>query len=196
MAVMTAVRESLFLWVGNHLRRLRLFDRGRYFVLRLAGMDIRGRCLIWGPLVIRPIGGAHRITIGAGSFLNTNVRFGAGTDGRITIGQNVLVGPNTSFETVDHGLVYLPGRGRGSATKPIVIEDEVWIGAGTIVLQGVTIGRGSVITAGALVRDDVPAGTVAGGVPAQVLRAIDDAMAEIEPRPTDQRRSRRDSPPT
>jgi maltose O-acetyltransferase len=78
-----------------------------------------------------------------------------------------------SFETVSHGLLYEPGRGRGYASHPIVVEDEVWIGAGAIVLQGVTIGRGAVISAGAVVKDDVPAGTVAGGVPARVLRAVE-----------------------
>jgi maltose O-acetyltransferase len=135
-------------------------------------MDIQGPCLIWGPLSIRPIGGASHISIGAGTFVNTDVRFG-GAQGGISIGRNVQVGPRVSFETVSHGLLYEPGRGRGYASHPIVVEDEVWIGAGTIVLQGVTIGRGAVISAGAVVKDDVPAGTVAGGVPARVLRAVE-----------------------
>jgi galactoside O-acetyltransferase len=52
-----------------------------------------------------------------------------------------------------------------------VVSEEVWIGAGAIILGGVTIGRGAVIAAGAVVREDVPAGAVAGGVPARVLRA-------------------------
>ena len=92
---------------------------------------------------------------------------------RITIGRNAQVGSRVSFETVSHGLVYAPGRGRGYTARPICVEDEVWIGAGAIVLQGVTIGRGAVITAGAVVDDDVPAGAIAGGVPARVIRVID-----------------------
>jgi maltose O-acetyltransferase len=134
-------------------------------------MDIQGPCLIWGPLSIRPIGGARHIAIGAGTFVNTEVRFG-GAQGGISIGRDVHVGPRVSFETVSHGLLYEPG-GRGYTSQPIVVEDEVWIGAGAIVLQGVTIGRGAVISAGAVVKDDVPAGTVAGGVPARVLRAVE-----------------------
>jgi maltose O-acetyltransferase len=137
-------------------------------------MDIRGRCVIWGPLTIRPIGAARRITIGAGAFVNTEVRFAAPAE-QIVIGEHVLIGSRVSFETVSHGLVYVPGRGRGYAAKPIFVEDEVWIGAGATVLQGVRIGRGAVITAGAVVTEDVPAGTLAGGVPARVLRVIEGA---------------------
>jgi acetyltransferase-like isoleucine patch superfamily enzyme len=52
----------------------------------------------------------------------------------------------------------------------IVVEEGVWIGAGTIVLQGVRIGRGAVIAAGSVVTRDVPANCIAGGTPARVLR--------------------------
>jgi maltose O-acetyltransferase len=165
--------ESLFLWVANHLPRFEFFDRGRCLVLGLAGVEIHGRPLIWGPVTIRPLGAGSRISIGDGTFLNTNIRFGLGTDGRVTIGENVSIGPGTSFETVSHELAYTPGAGRGNSTRPIVVANEAWIGAGAIVLQGVTIGRGSVVAAGAVVTEDVPPGTVAGGVPARVLRKIE-----------------------
>ncbi len=165
--------ESVFLGLANHLPRFQKFESARDLLLRLAGVKIGGRCTILGPITIRPIGAAHRLTIGAGTFVNTEVRFAAGPTGRITIGRNVQVGPRVSFETVSHGLVYEPGRGRGYTAKPISVEDEVWIGAGAIVLQGVTIGRGAVITAGAVVKDDVPPGAIAGGVPARVIRVVD-----------------------
>jgi acetyltransferase-like isoleucine patch superfamily enzyme len=164
------LKESLFLWVANHLPRVRMLEPRRYLLLRLAGMDIRGPCLIWGPLTIRPIGGAGGITIGAGAFLNTEIRFG-GADAGIRIGRNAQVGPRVSFETASHGLRYEPGRGRGHTGRLIVVSDEAWIGAGAIILGGVTIGRGAVIAAGAVVKENVPAGAVAGGVPARVLRA-------------------------
>lgn len=167
----TLLRESLFLWAANRLPRIRTLEPRRYILLRLAGMEIQGPCLIWGPLTIRPIGGASGITVGAGSFLNTDVRFG-GAQAGISIGRDVQVGPRVSFETSGHGLIYEPGRGRGFTSQPIVVEDEVWIGAGAIVLQGVTIGRGAVVSAGAVVREDVPPATVVGGVPARVLRDV------------------------
>jgi maltose O-acetyltransferase len=164
------LKESLFLWLANHLPRVRTLEPHRYRLLRRAGIDIEGPCLIWGPLTVRPIGGAGGITIGAGAFLNTEIRFG-GADAGIRIGRNAQVGPRVSLETAGHGLRYEPGRGRGHTGRPIVVSEEVWIGAGAIILGGVTIGRGAVIAAGAVVREDVPAGAVAGGVPARVLRA-------------------------
>lgn len=57
-------------------------------------------------------------------------------------------------------------------TRPVVIEDDVWIGARAIILKGVRIGRGSVIAAGAVVTKDVPPFTVAGGNPAKVIRNL------------------------
>jgi len=55
---------------------------------------------------------------------------------------------------------------------PVVVEDDVWLGLGVVVLKGVTIGQGSVIAAGSVVTRSVPAGVVVGGVPARVLREI------------------------
>jgi len=165
------VTEAIFLTLANHLPRLRISDRLRWRLYRLAGMRIAGRCVIWGPLTVRPLGGARNIAIGAGTFVNTNIRFGVPRE-RVTLGSNVQVGPNVSFETVSHGLVYVPEQGRGDIVRPITVEDEVWIGAGVIITGGVRIGRGAVVAAGAVVTRDVPAGTVVGGVPARIIRHI------------------------
>jgi maltose O-acetyltransferase len=164
-----SLRELLFLTLANHLPRLAPFDHARYLVLRAAGVRVRGRCLVWGPLVIRPIGGARNVEIGPRTFVNTEVRFGVPTE-RVVIGADVLIGPRAQFETVDHGLVHVPGRGRGRTSRPIVVEDEAWIGAGAILLPGVRVGRGAVVAAGAVVTQDVAPHTVVGGVPARFLR--------------------------
>ncbi len=84
------------------------------------------------------------------------------------------------FETVNPGQIYRPGKGRGGWTKPIVIEDEAWVGAGSIVLQGVTIGRGAIVATGAVVTKDVPSMTIAGGVPAKFLRNIEQPQSKSE----------------
>lgn len=172
------VREAIFLILANNLPRLRISDRGRSWLYRFAGLSVAGNCTIWGPLTIRPLGGARNISIGAGTFINTNARFGV-PSAPVTLGRNCQIGPNVSFETVSHGLVYVPGKGRGDIVRPITIEDEVWIGAGAIITGGVTIGRGAVVAAGAVVTKDVPPLTIVGGVPAKVIRQIDPGQDTI-----------------
>jgi len=167
------VKELIFLTLANNLPRIDLLDKIRFIIYRLAGVKVYGKCTIWGPLTIRPLGGAKNIEIGRGSFINTEIRFGVPKD-KVTIGENVQIGPRVMFETVSHGLKYVTGQGRGTWTQPIVIEDEVWIGSGAIITQGVTIGRGSVVAAGAVVIKNVDAKTVVGGVPAKFLRNVDD----------------------
>lgn len=166
------MRETVFLTLANYLPRFKFFDKSRHRLLSLAGVVIEGACQIWAPITIRPIGGAKNITIGKGSFLNTNVRFGVPEE-KVTIGKNALIGPNTMFETASHGLVHDERTGRGSSSKPITVEDEVWIGAGCIITQGVTIGKGAVIAAGSVVVKDVMPCTVVGGVPAKFIKYTD-----------------------
>ena len=176
------MRELLFLTVANNLPRLRISDKIRCILLRWAGLKIRGKCTILGPLTIRPIGGAQNIEIGEGVYINTETRFGAPKD-KVIIGNNVLIGPRVMFETVNHGLSYIPGKGRTSNSKPILIEDEVWVGGGTIITQGVTIGRGSVVAAGAVVTKNVDPYTIVGGVPAKLLGVIDKTTENSRFRP-------------
>ena len=169
---MKSVLESFWLFLATHLPRLNFFDQFiRSRLLKLAGIDLHQSVIIWPPITIRPIGKACNITIGEGSFINTNSRFGC-PESRIVIGKNVQIGPNVSFETVNHGLIFDGETGRGTTTKPIIIEDMAWIGCGVIILQGVTIGEGAVVTAGAVVTRNVEPYTVAGGVPAKKIKSI------------------------
>ena len=165
------LREVVFLTIANHFTRLKVLDPYRYLLYRLSGIKVKGRAAIFGPLSIRPIGKASNIEIGQGTFLNTDIRFGC-PDHTIRIGANCQIGPRVCFETVNHGLYYEPNKGRGMSTQPIVIEDEVWIGCGAIILPGVTIGKGAVIAAGAVVNQSVPKLTVYGGVPAKPLKQL------------------------
>ena len=94
---------------------------------------------------------------------------------RITLGRRVLVGTGVEiFDSDFHGL-RLEDRARSDPAwaRPVVIEDDVFLGSNVRVLKGVTIGRGSVIANGAVVLSDIPPGVVAGGIPARVLKTID-----------------------
>ena len=75
---------------------------------------------------------------------------------KITIGNNVMIGPNVCIYDHDH-IIHQEGimRNLGYETKPVTIEDNVWIGAGVTILKGVTIGTGSVVAAGTVVTKDV-----------------------------------------
>jgi acetyltransferase-like isoleucine patch superfamily enzyme len=101
-------------------------------------------------------------------------------NGDVTIGDNVLVAAHTSINTVSHhaGRTDVPINDQGIYTDPVVIEDDVWIGLNAVILQGVRIGRGSIIGAGAVVNKDIPPWSIAVGMPAKVLRKRDGAPQE------------------
>lgn len=91
----------------------------------------------------------------------------------VRIGHRVMIGPNVQFYTAAHPL-QAESRIQGWETaKPIVVEDNAWLGGGVIVLPGVVIGRNAVVGAGAVVTRHVPANTVVAGNPARVIREIE-----------------------
>jgi maltose O-acetyltransferase len=92
--------------------------------------------------------------------------------GRVTIGADVQIGPNVQLLTPTHPLDPEIRRTGLEGGEPITIEDNVWLGGGVIVCPGVTIGRDSVIGAGAIVTRDIPAGSLAVGNPARVIRSL------------------------
>lgn len=108
------------------------------------------------------------ITIGERSWL------GAGTyiygNGHVTIGDDVLIAAQCVLNTISHnsGDIFSPINMQGINVAPVIIENNVWIGLGTKVLQGVRIGEGSIIGAGSLVTKDVPPYSIAYGTPAKV----------------------------
>lgn len=91
----------------------------------------------------------------------------------VHLGHHVMIGPNVQIYTAAHHL-QAEARNQGlEIAKPIVIEDNVWIGGGAILLPGVRIGRNSVVGAGAVVSKNVPASMVVAGNPARVIREIE-----------------------
>jgi acetyltransferase-like isoleucine patch superfamily enzyme len=101
---------------------------------------------------------------------------------QITIGDNVIVGANTTIVDTDfHPLDRETRRHQPSAgqTAPVVIGDDVFIGMNCLVLKGVTIGRGTVIGAGSVVTRDVPSGVIVAGNPARLVRELETESAGV-----------------
>jgi len=105
--------------------------------------------------------------------------------GGISIGDRVYTAPLVQILAVDH--VYAdptrPFIQQGITAEGIVVEDDVWIGAGAIITDGVRIGQGAVVAAGAVVTRDVPPHAVVGGVPARVLKHIEPAQTAPPDKP-------------
>lgn len=171
------MKESIFLFIANHLPRHALSDRVRYLLVRLAGVQIEDHAGIRAPIEIRSIGSARNLAIGKGSFINTGVHFGC-PDAKITIGRQVLVGPRVIFETVNRDLAIDDRGWRRTVSKPIYVDDYAWIGAAAVVLPGVTIGKGAIVAAGAIVTRDVEPYTLVAGVPARKIRALEERLPQ------------------
>ena len=117
--------------------------------------------------------------IGRNCFMNFN--FTVQDDALVTIGNHCNFGPNVTIVTPLHPMLAAERRsilcddGKERLlcwAKPVVIEDDCWLGASVTVCPGVTIGKGSVIGAGSVVTRDIPEGCFAAGVPAKVIRKI------------------------
>ena len=99
--------------------------------------------------------------------------------GGVEIGDQVMIGPNVNIITTSHPLEPSQRRAYVEA-KPIVIEKNVWIATGATVIGGVTVGENSVVAAGAVVTKDVPANSFVGGVPARVIRSLEETPDKID----------------
>jgi len=128
---------------------------------------------------IRPfvtIIGAKNVEIGNNVTLRPFTNIDADNDEgkRVIIGNDVLIAPNVYMTVSNHNYenVRFKILEQGYTFKDITICDGAWIGYGAIILPGVTIGKNSVVAAGAVVTKDVPDFTVVGGVPAKVIKSI------------------------
>lgn len=114
-------------------------------------------------------GSGQDISIGDNSGIGLN----ASVSGPVTIGADVMMGPDVMIYTANHntGRIDIPMIQQGDSDhRPVIIEDDVWIGARAILLPGVHIGKGAIIAAGSIVTKDVPSYTVVGGNPAKVIK--------------------------
>lgn len=143
-------------------------------------------CRIFSKLIGKPVDNTFRmfppfytdcgknINIGKNVFINSCCCFQ--DQGGITIGDGTLIGHKVVLATLDHD--FSPEKRGNTIPRPIVVGENVWIGANATILGGVTIGDNSVIAAGAVVNKDIPPDSVAAGVPAKVIKSIYDKSKE------------------
>ena len=114
--------------------------------------------------------GGHNVHFGSGIYVNFNLT--VVDDGNIYVGDKVMFGPNVTIATANHPMNAELRAKSYQYNKDIYIGENVWIGAGVVIVPGVHIGKNSVIGAGSVVTRDIPDNVVAVGNPCRVLRAV------------------------
>lgn len=115
------------------------------------------------------------IEIGENSFINRNFQqHDGGRNEKIHIGSNVMIAMNVTLASSSHEVSKNSSRRAGQGySKPITVEDGVWIGAGVIILPGITVGKGSIIAAGSIVTKDIEKNCLYAGVPARKIKTLE-----------------------
>jgi acetyltransferase-like isoleucine patch superfamily enzyme len=114
--------------------------------------------------------------IGEGLLIGNNSNIGPysyiGCSGFIEIGNNVMISPRVSIYSENHNypMTAIPMKDQGVTRSFVKIEDDCWIAANSVILAGITIGRGSVVAAGSVVTKDVPPYSIVAGVPATIIK--------------------------
>ena len=170
---------------GASIRYARHLSVGRDFIVEdyaeVNCMTYRGivagdRVTIGKHAIIRPTN-IYGSAIGEGLKIGNNSSIGPysyiGCSGYIEIGDNVMMSPRVSIYAENHLFDHpdLTIKDQGVKREFVKIEDDCWIAANTVILAGVTIGRGSVIAAGSVVTKDIPPYSVVGGIPAKVIKS-------------------------
>ena len=143
----------------------------RQALLKEMFAEIGENCYIEPPLHAN--WGGYHTHFGDNVYVNFNLTLV--DDTHIYVGDNVMMGPNVVISSGTHPLEPALREKGLQYNLPIHIERNVWLGAGVIIMPGVTIGENSVIGAGSVVTKDIPANVVAVGSPCRVLREITDA---------------------
>ena len=171
-----AIENGVRLAYGSHITLGNgvYLDSGVYLHALPAGISIGDNTMVMHHTMLHVFnfrGLPHAgISIGKNCFIGEyNVFRG---QGGISIGDDVYTGPMVQFVAVNHVFSdpHTPIREQGITAKGIVVENDVWLGSGATVVDGVTIGRGSIIGAGAVVTGDIPPYSIAVGVPAKRIK--------------------------
>ena len=144
--------------------------------LATAGIQLGNRVTIGKYAIVRPAN-IYGGPIGEGLVVGDHSNIGPynyiGCSGKITIGNNVMLGPRVSIYAENHVFesTSLTIKEQGVQKLAVTIEDDCWIASNAVILAGVTIGKGSVVAAGAVVTESVPPYSVVGGVPAKLIKS-------------------------
>ena len=154
------------LYEFNQLRPSQLKEKEAY--LKEVFAECGENCYIELPFHAN-FGGHH---VHLGSYVYANFNLTLVDDGHIYIGDHVMIGPNVVIATAGHPIDPELRRKNLQFNKDVHIEENVWIGAGVIIMPGITIGKNTVIGAGSIVTKDIPENCVAAGKPCRVLRQV------------------------
>ncbi len=176
---LAAIENRVRLRFANHIRLGHgvYLDQGVYLHACPRGIEIGDRTIVMHGAVLHVYNfrdmPQSRIKIGCDSLIGEYSIIRG--QGGVEIGNRVYTSPFTQIIAVNH--VFndpdTPFIDQGITAEGIVIEDDVWLGAGAIITDNVRVGKGAVVAAGAVVTKNVPAHTVVGGVPARPIRTID-----------------------
>jgi maltose O-acetyltransferase len=145
------------------------FQRTRTTILRLTGVKVGSRSGFLGPLEVTGPADMNQLSIGNNTFITGHLHIDLGAP--VRIGDGVRIGHHVALLTLEF---VSPGRRCGEMVAgPIVIEDGAWLASCVTILPGVTIGKGAIVAAGAVVTHDVAPNTLVGGVPARPVRDLE-----------------------
>jgi maltose O-acetyltransferase len=148
-------------------------SRLRSAILRAAGFRIGAGTVFWGrPTIVGASGLNKLLTIGTDCWFNLNCYFDVSAE--ITIGDRVAVGQEVMILTNSHRIGDPSRRAGPLKASPVRVEEGAWLSTRCTILPGVTIGAGAVVAAGAVVTRSVAPGVMVGGVPARIIRELDD----------------------
>ena len=167
-------RDRFWLYVFNCTPNHKSFDGLRQKLLLLIGFQIKGSVKVFSPIEITPKTNPKNIYLEGFVFINSGARFSVPDGGKVEIYSDTLVGPNSSFETVNHGLLYKAGQPRGAIIGNIKINKGVWIGANVLILQKVIINEGVVVAAASVVNKSIESYNLVGGIPAKILKKLNE----------------------
>ncbi|HFK1762452.1 hypothetical protein AT258_23470 [Bacillus wiedmannii] len=162
-------RLVFFLWLINLMSVTRLYKTKR-FLLCMAGIKCGQNVRIGGKIFML----SNNCVIGNNVWLGDNIKIYNSDPSRVEIGDNVDIAPNCTLCTGTHDIGTIEQRAGEGRLGNIVINSGTWLGINSVIIAGVTLGTGNVIAAGSVVIKNTKNNVLMGGVPARVLKKLNE----------------------